>query len=169
MENVGSTVKLTKTDSEKDLGIWITYYHLLNPLCNLIKMQLLLIESLECLSKHSLKLSRELFVFLYRAYVRLYLEYCIQLWCPYLVCDIDKLENVQRQATKLVIELANSFFSSLHALQWAWSTLWVKIKSTWALLSLLSMTTWQFYWGLQSFTWLLRYWFVKILYSEFCS
>jgi len=51
--------------------------------------------------------TREPFVFLYKAYARLHLEYCIQLWCPYLARDIDKLENVQRRATKLVTELAN--------------------------------------------------------------
>jgi len=58
------------------------------------------------------KLSRELFVFLYRTYVRPHLEYCIQVWCPYLACDIDKLENVQRWATKLVTELANLPYES---------------------------------------------------------
>ena len=48
------------------------------------------------------KFSIELFIFLYKIYVRPQLEYCIQLWCPYLAWDIDTLENIQRRATKLV-------------------------------------------------------------------
>ena len=40
----------------------------------------------------------------YRVYVRLQLEYCVQLWSPYLARDIDTLE-IQRWATKLVSEL----------------------------------------------------------------
>ena len=50
-------------------------------------------------------MSKELFLFLYRIYVRPQLEYCVQLWCPYLAREIDTIEKVQRRATKLVSEL----------------------------------------------------------------
>jgi len=47
-------------------------------------------------------MSMDLFVFLYRTYVRPHLEYCIQLWSPYLAKDIDIFGKVQMRATKLV-------------------------------------------------------------------
>ena len=47
-------------------------------------------------------MSKDLFVFLYTTYVRPHLEYCVQLWCPYLAKDIDLLEKVQIRATKFV-------------------------------------------------------------------
>jgi len=53
------------------------------------------------------RISKELFIFLYKTYVRPHLKYCVQLWCPYLAKDIDTLERVQRRATKLVPALTN--------------------------------------------------------------
>ena len=47
-------------------------------------------------------ISKELFVFLYTTYVRPHLEYCVPIWSPYLVRDIEVLEKVQKWAMKLI-------------------------------------------------------------------
>ena len=69
--------------------------------------------------KRSFKfLSRDLFLFLYRTYIRPHLEYCAPSWSPYLAKDIDALERVQHRATKLVKSLsALSYEDRLVSLQ----------------------------------------------------
>jgi len=57
--------------------------------------------------KRSFKfLSKDLFLFLYKTYIRPHLEYCTPSWSPYLAKDINALERVQHRATKLVKSLS---------------------------------------------------------------
>ena len=45
---------------------------------------------------------KQLIVPLYKAIVKPHMEYCIQPWRPYRKMDIDKLERIQRTATKMI-------------------------------------------------------------------
>ena len=47
-------------------------------------------------------IDKDMFLVLYKAYVRPHLEYCQQAFYPYHQKDINQLEGVQRRATKLV-------------------------------------------------------------------
>ena len=55
---------------------------------------------------------KQLIVPLYKAIVRQHLEYCIQAWRLYRKKDIDKLERIQRRATKMIPQLRDLSYES---------------------------------------------------------
>ena len=55
---------------------------------------------------------KQLIVALYKAIVRPHFKYCIQAWRPYRKKDIDKLERIQRRATKMIPELRDLSYES---------------------------------------------------------
>ena len=49
---------------------------------------------------------------LFTTYIRPKVEYCTPVWCPYLIKDKDKVENIQRHFTKTAFQKCNIAFSS---------------------------------------------------------
>ena len=88
----GSCIDLCEVNSEKDLGLWVTSS--LKPSSQCDKAAANATRILAMLKRTFSFMLKELFVFLYKTYVRSHLEYCVQLWSPYFVRDIDNLERV---------------------------------------------------------------------------
>ena len=96
----GNSTSLSEVTYGKDLGIWTT--NKMEPSLHCHKAMTSANKILGMIRRTFVSMSKYLFVFLYRTYVRPYLEYCVQLWCPYLAKDIDMLEKVWMRSTKLV-------------------------------------------------------------------
>ena len=94
---LGGFTNLHDVSYEKDLGVWTT-----NKVESSLHCQKAVSNANRFLGMVRRSMSKDLFMFLYKTYVRPHLEYCVQLWCPYLAKDMDLLEKVQMRATKLV-------------------------------------------------------------------
>ena len=77
----GSFMELSEVDFEKDLGVWTT--STMKPSLHCDKAAANVTKFLGLLKRMFLAFSKDLFIFLYKTYVRPQLEYCAQLWCPY--------------------------------------------------------------------------------------
>ena len=89
---------LRRTTQEKDLGVTFSTDMKVSEQCRIAaskgnQILGLIRRTITYKEKH-------LIVPLYKAIVRPHLEYCIQAWRPYRKKDIDKLERIQRRATK---------------------------------------------------------------------
>ena len=95
---------LSTTQEEKDLGVYVTPN--LKPTVQVAKAAASANAMVGMLRKTYTYLDAEMFLPLYKSLIRPRLEHCIQAWSPYTRRDINKLEQVQRRATKLVPELS---------------------------------------------------------------
>ena len=89
---------------KKDLGVWISS-NLKPSSSQSFHCQQIAAKAMQSLSriKHFFKLlSCSSFKILYHTYIHPQLEFCVQVWSPYLIKDNVLLENVQRRTTKLV-------------------------------------------------------------------
>ena len=93
----------SEVTEEKDLGVWCTSD--LKPSLHCRKAAVKASQALGLIRRTFKINSAEMFLFLYKMYVRPLLEYYVQSWSPYLARDINILEKVQRRATKHVYGL----------------------------------------------------------------
>jgi len=101
------STKLEVITEEKDLGVIIDSN--LKPSLQYNKAASKAMSVLGMIARHFKRLDKQDFLLLFKTYVRSHLEYCIQVWSPYLAKDIEipVLERVQRRATKLVGAVRN--------------------------------------------------------------
>lgn len=97
----GGNVPLAVSSVERDLGVYIS---------NNLKWEVQC-DKVVAKANRMLGIMRNTFVNrkpfiwkrLYTAYVRPHVEYAVQAWRPYLSGDIDKIERVQRRATRIAL------------------------------------------------------------------
>ena len=97
-----SRITLEKSDLEKDLGVFVSSD--LKPSAHVAKIAAKANARVGLIKRTFTYMDREIFTSLYTTLVRPILDYGVQCWSPYLVKDINKLEQVQRRATLLVPE-----------------------------------------------------------------
>ena len=99
---MGNTILGTSV-KEKDLGITVSADMTVSEQCGFAAAKGNQILGL--IRRNITYMDKTLIIPLYKAIVRAHLEYCIQARRPYHKKDIDKLQRVQRRATKLIPEL----------------------------------------------------------------
>lgn len=94
---------LEKVDRQRDLGVIVTTN---------LKWDVHIVEIVKransimyIIRKAFIYINKELFLKLYKTYLRPLLEYAFQVWSPYFKKDIHLIERVQRRATKMVPSL----------------------------------------------------------------
>ena len=101
---------LSRTTKEKDLGVTFSVDMNVSEQCGIADAKG---NQILVLIRRTIKYKgKQLIAPLYKAIVRPHLEYCIQAMMPYRKKDIDKLERIQRRATKMIPELRDLSYES---------------------------------------------------------
>jgi hypothetical protein len=104
--NDGNRIELEQSDGEKkDIGVFVDENLSFN---KHIQNQVNKANSIMGLIRRTYTyLDEQSFKYLFQALVRPHIEYAEAVWSPFKVGDIEKIENVQRRATKQVPTLKN--------------------------------------------------------------
>lgn len=94
--------KLKKVDEEKDLGILFNNKFKVGAQC--LKAANKGNQVLGMISRTFVGRGKKVLLPLYKSLVRPHLDYCIQAWRPHLKKDVDRIERVQRRATRMMEE-----------------------------------------------------------------
>ena len=96
---------LLSTEREKDVGFVVSSDMKVSEQCGIAARKGNQILGL--IRRNIAYRDNRLIIPLYISLVRPHLEYCIQAWRPHMSKDIDKLERVQRRATRLISEISS--------------------------------------------------------------
>ena len=91
---------LEKTEEERDLGV--VTMNTTKPAAQCAKAARTAQAVLGQIARAFHFRDKEIFLGLYRTYIRLHLEFSVQAWSPWCQKDKDLLENVQRRAVKMI-------------------------------------------------------------------
>ena len=95
---MGTVLNVTK--EEKDLGV--TFNESFSPSINCIKVSKASNIVIGLIKRNINNRSKEGMLILYKTLVRPLLDYCVQVWKPYLRKDINVLEKIQKRYTKMI-------------------------------------------------------------------
>ena len=112
--NIGESMEfggksLVSHTSQKELGIIVQSNLKVDMQCN--KTACKANRRLGMIKRNFRFKSRSVMLPLYKSTVRPHLDYCVQAWRPHYRKDIDKLEKVQRRATKMIEGLEGYSYS----------------------------------------------------------
>ncbi|KAK4816157.1 hypothetical protein QYF61_011539 [Mycteria americana] len=105
-QRLGST-HLGSSSEERDLGFLVDKLNMSEQRAAAAKKAN---SVLGCINKGITSRDKEVIIPLYSALVRPHLEYCVQFWSPLCKKDVDRLERVQRRATKMIKGLGSLLY-----------------------------------------------------------